>query len=253
MTKRTGMGSLLLVDGNDISGDVNQISTLRMARNVWEVPGIDVSAMERVHTHRDASISLTSYFNDASNRAFPVLSSLPTTDRALTYVQRQAIGGAAFSMIGKQISYDGSRGADASLTFDTEAQSNLYGGEWGECLTAGKITVTGAGNQTGLDLEASTAFGLQAWIHVSAFTGTDATVSIEESSDNAVGDAYAAVTGGAFTQITGGAPFAERIQTGRTLTVERWLRVAVSTSAGFTSLTFTVAVRKNTVSTVFAS
>lgn len=251
MTKRTGLASALWVDGNDLSGDINNIRSMSMARNVWEVPGIDVSAMERVHTHRDGSVGVTSYFNDASLHSFPVLSSLPTANRAVTYAQRSAIGGAAFSMMAKQISYAPKRGADGSLLIDVDAQSNDYGAEWGELLTAGKVTVTGAGNQTGLDLEASTAFGLQAWIHVFAFSGTDVTVRLQESSDNGAGDAFANVTGGAFTAITGGAPFAERIQTSRTLTVEQYLRVNVATSGGFTSLTFAVGVRKNTTSTVF--
>lgn len=251
MTKRTGMGSALWVDGNDLSGDINSIRTLSSSRMVWEDTGIDVSAIERLHTHRDGGLGVTSYFNDASLHSFPVLSTLPTTNRAVTYAQRAAIGGTALSLMGKQISYQPKRGNDASLLIDVDAVSNDYGAEWGELLTAGKITATGAGNQTGLDLEAATAFGLQAWIHVFAFSGTDVTVRLQESSDNGVGDAFANVSGGNFTAITGGAPFAERIQTTRTLAVERYLRVNVATTGGFTSLTFAVSVRKNTVSTVF--
>ena len=83
----------------------------------------------------------------------------------------------------------------------------------------------------------STRRGLSAYLQVFSFTGTSITVSLEESSDNAVTDAYAAVTGGAFTAVSSD-PASERIQTSLTLVVERWVRV-VSTGT-FNPCTFAV-------------
>lgn len=83
----------------------------------------------------------------------------------------------------------------------------------------------------------STRRGLSAYLQVFAFTGTSITVSLEESSDNADTDAYAAVTGGAFTAVDAD-PASERIQTAPDLVVERWVRVV---SAGtFNPCTFAV-------------
>lgn len=93
-------------------------------------------------------------------------------------------------------------------------------------------------------LSNETLYGLQAYLHVLAFTGTDATVKIQQSSDNGSTDAWADVTGGGFTAVTTG-PQAQRIQTARSLTVERYLRVVTTTSAGFTNLQFLVVVVKN--------
>ncbi|WP_372352624.1 hypothetical protein [Streptomyces sp. KL116D] len=90
-------------------------------------------------------------------------------------------------------------------------------------------------------------FGLQAYLHVFAFTGTSVTVKLQESSDNGVGDPWADVTGGAFTAAT--AIGAQRIETARGLTVKRYLR-AVSTGT-FTSATFAVSVNRNDVATIF--
>lgn len=93
-------------------------------------------------------------------------------------------------------------------------------------------------------------YGLQAYLQVTAFTGTDVTIKLQESKDNGSTDAWADVTGGGFTQVTSG-PTTQRIATSATLQVERYLRAVTTTSGGFTSLTFSVVVCRNLVSTVF--
>ena len=152
--------------------------------------------------------------------------------------------------IAKQINYDPTRAADGSLTIAVQALSNAYGLEWGKQLTAGIRTDTGATNGTGVDSGAAGTVGLQAWLHVTAFTGTDVTIKLQESSDDGSGDAYADVTGGAFTQVTSG-PTSERIATSASQAVEQYLRVVTTTTGGFSSLSFAVMVNINATATVF--
>ncbi len=149
----------------------------------------------------------------------------------------------------KQANYDGNRATDGSFTFDVSTMGNGYGLEWGKQLTAGARTDTSGGNGTGVDFAGggSLAFGAQFYLEVTAFTGTDCTIKIQESSDNGVGDAFADVTGGAFTQVTG--ITAERIATSNTQTVERYLRVV--TSGTFSSITFYVMANRNETLTTF--
>lgn len=249
--KETGLGAAVWVDGYDLSGDIVALQRINTARDVNEVTGVDKEAFERLHSHRDGGMEVKSAFNDAAGQSFPVLKNPTAADRLVTYAHRTTLGASVASCLAKQFSFDWSRPEDASLFGTVVADSNGYGLEWCRLLTAGKRTDTGATNGTGVDFAASTSHGLQAYLHVFSFTGTDATIKLQESSDNASTDAYADVTGGGFTQITGGAPLKERIQTTRSLTVERWLRVVTTTSGGFSSLVFAVMVRKNTVSTVF--
>lgn len=253
MSKQTGMGAALWVGGVDLSGDTGGLSRINNARGVLPSTGIDKSAMERLHGLRDGGLEWQSWFNPAASQAHATLKAVPSTDRNIAYCHRTTLGAVAAATLAKQISYDPSRGEDGSFTIGVVAESTGYGVEWGQLLTAGKRIDTGATNGTGVDLgTGSTAFGLQAYLHVFAFTGTDITIRLQESSDNAVGDAYANITGGAFTAVTSGtAPQAQRIETSRTQTVERWLRVVTTTSAGFTSCTFGVIVKRNLVSTVF--
>ena len=84
---------------------------------------------------------------------------------------------------------------------------------------------------------ANTTFGMAAYIQCTAFIGTFAQIRIEASQDDGVGDAYATITGGTFTSVTG-APSYERIETALDQTIEAWTRV---TAAGpFTNVTFAV-------------
>ncbi len=174
-------------------------------------------------------------------------SGLVVTDRIVTYCRGTSLGSPSANLVAKQLNYDGTRDAEGNLTFALDCQSNGYGLEWGRQLTAGKRTDGSAGNGTGVDFGAASAFGLQAYLHVFAFTGTSVTVKLQESSDNGGADAWADVTGGGFVAAT--AIGAQRIQTTRTLAVERYLRVV--TTGTFTNAVFAVSVNRNESLTAF--
>jgi len=87
----------------------------------------------------------------------------------------------------------------------------------------------------------STAFGAQMYLQVMAFTGADATVTVQDSAD---GSTFTDIASGSFAQITTG-PQAQRIALSNTATVRRYLRVATATSGGFSSLAFVVMFHRN--------
>jgi hypothetical protein len=247
MAKQSGLGDNFYLAGYDLSGDINSLGRVGGGPSAIEVTGIDKFAFERLGGLRDGALEFVSYFNASAGQAHPRLSSLPTTDVIATYCRGTTIGDPSASLIGKQANYDGSRDDSGAFTFDAEIRANGYGIEWGRQLTAGKRTDTSATNGSGVDLGAgSLAFGLQAYLHVFAFTGTSVTIKLQESSDNS-GDAYADVVGGGFAAAT--AVGSQRIQTSRTLTVERYLRVV--TTGTFSNAVFAVSVVRNPVSVVF--
>jgi hypothetical protein len=251
MAKQSGLGDNFYVHGYDLSGDINSLGTISGGNAPFDVTGIDKSAYERIGGKRDGNIEFTSYFNPFTDRSHLRLSTLPTTDVHLYYARGTTLGNPAACMVGKQINYDGTRGDDGDFKFSVQAQCNAFGLEWGRQMTAGKRTDTGAANGTSVDFTTgSTTFGLQAYLQVFSFTGTDVTVKLQESSDNGAGDAFADVTGGGFTQITSG-PTVERIATASNQTVERYLRVVTATTGGFSSLVFAVMVCRNDTATVF--
>jgi len=122
-----------------------------------------------------------------------------------------------------------------------------------------KVASTGAGSEvhyvddveyfllpSSLDTSASANFGAQAYLHVTAFTGTDATVAIYDSADNV---SFSAVSGLAFTQTT--AIGSQRTSIANSATVRRYIAPVVTTSGGFTALSFAVNLTKNTLAVVF--
>lgn len=244
MAKQSGLGDRLLVAGFNISGDISALDEIGGGNEPLVVTGIDKEAFERLGGKRDGRINATSYFNPSTDQAHDVFSALPTSDRLVTYLRGVGLGSPAACLLAKQIGYDGNRGNDGSLTFAVESQGQGFGLEWGDQHTPGIREDTGATNGAGVDAAASSAFGLQAYLQVLSFTGTDATVTLQESADDAAVDPYVDVVGGAFTQITG-VPTVERIATSGSQAVEQWIRVVTTTSGGFSELSFVVVVVRN--------
>jgi hypothetical protein len=94
-----------------------------------------------------------------------------------------------------------------------------------------------------LDTGGSLSFGGQAYLQVPAFTGADATIAIWDSADNVT---FAAVSGLAFTTVTAAHAF-QRIAIGNTSAIRRYVQAVVTTAGGFTALSASVALVKNTV------
>ncbi|WNI19172.1 hypothetical protein [Actinacidiphila sp. ITFR-21] len=243
MAKQGGLGDALYYAGYDMSGDVQSLGNVGGGPALLDFTDITQSAMARQGGLRDGRIEWTSFFNPglAANAAHTLLSALPRGDVLLTYCRGTTTGSPAACLNGKQVNYDGTRGNDGNFTFAVSGQASSYGLEWGHLLTAGLRTDTTATNGTSYDTGASAAFGAQAYLHVSAFTGTDVTVKIQDSADNS---SFADVTGLAFTAVTA-APGTQRIAIANTATVRRYVRASTVTTGGFTSVSFAVVINKN--------
>lgn len=123
---------------------------------------------------------------------------------------------------------------------------------FGICVV--KFAATGAGSEVHyvddvqyitmpgvIDNTSSTAFGAQAYYQLTAFTGTDITVKVQHSSDNAT---WADLI--SFTQNTTANGF-ERKSVANTTTVNRYIQVTAVTTAGFSLAYFTVAFMRNPI------
>jgi hypothetical protein len=247
MSKSSGLGDNAYVGGYDLSGDVLSLGKIGGGVAVLDVTPINASAHVRIGGLRDGGIDFVTAFDPAVGQEHPVLAAQATADVQVMYMRGTAIGNAACCEIAKQIDYDPTRGADGMLTSAISTLPNAYGVEWGTQLTAGLRTDTTATTGTAFDFTASTSFGFQAYLQVTAFTGTDVTVKLQDSADNST---FADLASGAFAQTTA-AHTTQRIAVGGTATVRRYVRATTITSGGFTSATFAVVLVKNAVATVF--
>lgn len=247
MAKSSGLGDAFYIAGFDASGDIGSINTSGGPATI-DVTGINKSAYERLGGLRNGTMAWSAFFNPALGSTHDQLAALPTADVICTYLRGTTLGNPAACMVAKQINYDGNRANTGEFTFAVEAQSNGFGLEWGQTLTAGIRTDTAATLGTSIDTTAAASFGAQAYLHVfSPFTGTDATVKIQDSADNST---FADVTGLTFTQITA-APASQRLATASGATIRRYLRATTVTTGGFSALSFAVVIVKNATAVSF--
>ncbi|MET8475432.1 hypothetical protein ABZY90_19550 [Streptomyces sp. NPDC006422] len=152
MTKQSGLAQAFYLGGYNLSGDTGAGNEIGGGLSgTQDVTGIDKRAYERIGLLRDGRLNWTSFFNKAADAAHPVLSALPTTDRHLMWATGTALGSGAACMVAKQLDYNPTRAADGSLTISVSSQSNAYGLEWGDLLTAGQRTDTSATDGTGVE------------------------------------------------------------------------------------------------------
>lgn len=244
MSKQSGLGDRLLIDGYELSGDIGSLSRIGGGPLALEMTGIDKGAPERFGGTLSGAIEFSSWFNDAAGQAHPVLAALPTADRHVMYLRGSGVGSVSAGLYAVQIGYDPTRGQDGSLSMNTSAQST--GGlplEWGEQLTAGVRTDTTGTNGAALDGGAATTHGASAYLQVLGVTGTSVTITLQDSADNS---SWANITGGAFTAATGRG--AQRIAVAGT--VRRYVR-AVS-SGTFTSAQFAVSFTRHATAVAYA-
>jgi hypothetical protein len=246
MAKQTGLGDALLVGGYDLSGDTGGLDNISGGPAAMEMTGIDKYGIERKGGVRDGKIEWSSWFNKAAGSQHPVLSALPRSDIVVTYLRGRGMGSQAACLVARQTNYDGKRDDAAVLSFGIEAVANAYGLEWGQQLTSGIRTDTAATNGSSLDTAQSLSFGGQAYLQVTAFTGTDVTVKIQDSADNS---SWADVTGLGFTQVTA-AHTSQRLALSNTSTMRRYVRAVTVTTGGFTTASFVVVLNKNEIAGV---
>jgi hypothetical protein len=206
VAKQTGLGARFVVGGYDLSGDIQALDMVSGGPALIDSTDITQSAHSRLPGLRDGHMGFTS-FMDVAN-AHPVLDALPTTDvQMMLLLPTLAVGAAAACLNAKQIGYDPTRSNSGELTLKVAGEGNSYGLEWGVALTTGLRTDTSATPGASLDNAASSAWGAQMYLQVTAFSGTDVTVTVQQSADNST-----FITLGAFTQVTA-APGTQRITT----------------------------------------
>jgi hypothetical protein len=241
MSKTSGLGDNFYIGGYNLSGDISSLDQITGPQDTLDVTPINAYAHVRIPGQRAGDMQFTSFFDAAAGAEHPVLSSLPTTNTIATYFRGAAIGNPAASVLGVQIDYAPTRGADGSLTNKTEVQSNAYGLEWGIQLTAGPRTDTTATVGSPYNTGQTWSYGAQAYLQLLSFTGTSVTVGINQ----------ATTSGGSYTSlISFGAQTAIGAFRGTaTGSVDQYLEV--TTTGTFTSAVFAVMIVLNPVAVVF--
>lgn len=236
MAKSGGLGQGIIISGVDLSGDVGEVNEVGGGPSALDVTAINKSALERIGGLLDGRLNYTAFFDDAAGASHPTLAALPTGDIVVAYFMASTLGASCANIVAKQVDYAGTRGADGMLTYSVPNAANGFSLEWGDLATAGLRTDTTGTNGSALDGGAASSTGWSAYLQVTALTGTNVIVTLEDSSTGVSG--WAAFTGSAFTSVTA-VPGSERIAGAAGATVKQYVRAV--TSGTFSSATFLVA------------
>lgn len=167
------------------------------------------------------------------------LAVLPTADAIAMWFHGTALQNTASAINAKQINYDPTRDNTGNLTVAVELQSNGFGCEFGEMLTAGLRTDTAATVGPAITDTAQTAFGAQAYIMLTGFVGTSVTIAITHCTT--VGGSYTTLlTTSAMTAIG-----AQRVVVSNVTTVDQFLKV--TTTGTFSYAQFAVVFCRNSI------
>ena len=177
-----------------------------------------------------ATMSLSGFWEVDADKSGPVANTLMDGSAHTVSVLPQ--GGAA---VGERAILLNVRQTDAPMSSTIDGAVELSTGRQGSGAARGGVVLkdhaaeTSVGNYAGVDAGALSTFGAIGHLHVTAFTGTDATIKITDSVDEGV---YADLV--TFTQATD--VTSERVTVAGT--VNRWTRVELTGT--FTTITFAV-------------
>lgn len=213
--------------GIDCSGDIGSIDSASLTMADIDATGIDKTYHERLPGLVDAQLGYTAHFNPATGASFPLERVLMGADGAAIWIAGSAIGSAAYAIQGLNDTLPVARSGAGQLTVKPRFLSDAGVAGWGFVLLNNTDT-TGA-THTAVDDGASSAFGAGLFVILLGLTGTNVTVTVEDSSDNVT---FAAVTGLTVT-FTGSTTGYAYVETSGTATINRYVHVV--TSGTFTS------------------
>lgn len=240
--RESGLGAGLYINQFDVTEDYNSVDVLSKSLATIDQTGLRTTGPTRKAGRLGGELTGKVFLNQDAGRAHELFSTLSRSSRQASYFHRETLGAPVASLIGRQMNYDTKRAQDGDLKLDVQLLSTDWWLDWGLALTAGMRTDTGATNGAAVDFGswgAPASFGAQGYLHVKAFTGTSATITIQRDDNSGFTTPTTLLT---FTVVS--AATFEQVLTTRTATVERYLRVI--TTGTFSSLQFAVAATVNT-------
>lgn len=224
-----GIGSKLYLSGFDISAFFKSYN-IQGQKGTAETSTLADTFQQFVSGLGGANVTLDGFYDNSAGGAVVLLeAAFGSTVKVFTvYPQGATLGKLGYGQSGFATSLDAQADIGSAVSINGSLLSNT-GFDMGVSLIT-PASITSAGNGTSIDQAAATANGARAYLHVTAFSGTDATIVVADSADDS---SFATI--GTFTQITA-VNAAQRIAISGA--VRRYVRYTISGT--FTSVTFTL-------------
>jgi len=227
MAKVNGLNVRLYVEGYDLSGDANSLSSLGYTNELLDVTTLDVSAKKRIVGIVDSEISVDAWFDNAASRQHAVWTSnsgkLPTADQDVLIPMGSAVGDQFVGLASKQGTYNVTRAPGSAMSASAVFSANGSAAEFGEMLTAHDDTHSSAGSGTVVDSGASSSNGGTGYCQLLSLDSGSVTVNLQESTSS--GGSYSNFM--TFSTVAAAAaPSAERLTMEGT--VQRYIKVTTT-------------------------
>jgi len=227
MAKVNGLNVRLYVEGYDLSGDANSLSSLGYTNELLDVTTLDVSAKKRIVGIVDSEISVDAWFDNAASRQHAVWTSnsgkLPTADQDVLIPMGSAVGDQFVGLASKQGTYNVTRAPGSAMAASAVFSANGSAAEFGEMLTAHDDTHSSAGSGTVVDSGASSSNGGTGYCQLLSLDSGSVTVNLQESTSS--GGSYSNFM--TFSTVAAAAaPSAERLTMEGT--VQRYIKVTTT-------------------------
>lgn len=239
MAFNAGKSGKVYINGIDLSAYFREVG-VSASRELGDTTTLGENAHTRIVLLRDAAINFSGFSDGTAVTGIDARLQALDSDSNTLYTywhDGDTAGNRGMAMMAEQSEFSTQSPVDGVVTVSANGDSSV-GLELLKSLHAlgaeTSFPCTGATANNG----AATTNGGSAYLHVTAFTGTDVTVDIRHSTDNfaASNDSLASFTA------TTTAPSAQRITF--TGTVRQYVRVVVTTAGGATSVTFNVGIRR---------
>jgi len=228
MAKSSGLNVRLYVEGNDLSGDANSLSTVGYTNSLYDIATLDSTAQKRLMGPVDGTLGVNGWFDNRSGGIHPIFTSnsgkLPTADQNVLVPMGASVGDPSCAFVSKEADYNVESGSGAAVSVSsTFPIASGVGPEFGVMLTAFAATQSSAGSGTVFDSGASSSNGAAGILQLFSLASGSVTVNIQEST----------TSGGSYTNFmtfstvaAAGAPTAERVT--MTGTVQRYIKVVTT-------------------------
>lgn len=235
-----GRAATIFANGFNLSTYLNTV-TLTGTADSAETSTFGTTSKSYIPGLLDGTLSLGGFYDGATNADVDIINAAlgNTTFADVTHFpQGDTFGndGWGFSAFSTSLAMDTNLGGAAAISADLQSS---VGAELLYSLHALGAETT-ATNSISVDNTASSATGGVGYLHVTAFTGTDLTIKVQHSTDDAIW-----VDLLTFTAVAA-ANAHQRVRTAAlTTTVNRYTRSIWATSGGFTTCTFVVGFGRN--------
>jgi hypothetical protein len=186
MSKLAGDHVQVLVDGYELTGDMNNVA-INDARDTYDVTAFSDAVHSFIVGKRNVSVNHSGYMNATAAQSHPVLKGIGVQGMVSLMLGQNAapaIGDPMYSLSVLQADYKTNPQVGNFIPFSANFSNQGTQGGWGVALTDGIASFTNTSNGAAVDNSAASSNGGAAYLHVLQAAASDTYSIVVQEDDN---------------------------------------------------------------------